>query len=342
VIRVAGRPSMRTIASWGACALLLFAAAATVAQTVDLTGAQRRAALEFLQAMASGDAQAIAYALHPSETDRLRIGLQQRLRTEAARGESVLRGRLFGAAMPLADIERMTSVDFFRALGPRLQLRARPYAELRGLAAVRDGERTLAVVKAKPPRERGETEVVEVVPLLPYGKEWKAAVPSEIEARLEDLLAGRSARRPGEPGGAVAGAVAAGAGGTGGVGGAVAVTDPAAGAAPPVRNTPELLAMLGAAEKVLVEGRCEVYYREHLSPTLRRGLGSRALDTLIASCNRSIASRELLIAALRLVQRTPPVYEAGGERAVYDLSGQGLPYDRYVLERIDRRWYIAE
>jgi hypothetical protein len=45
---------------------------------------------------------------------------------------------------------------------------------------------------------------------------------------------------------------------------------------------------------------------------------------------------------LRLVQRTPPVYEAGGERAVYDLTGQGLPYDRYVLERIERRWYIAE
>ena len=100
--------------------------------------------------------------------------------------------------------------------------------------------------------------------------------------------------------------------------------------------------MLGAAERTLVDGRCDLYYREHLSPTLRRGLGDRALDTLIASCRRSLASRELLIAALRLVQRTPPVFEAGGERAVYDLSGQGLPYDRYVLERIERRWYIAE
>jgi hypothetical protein len=75
---------------------------------------------------------------------------------------------------------------------------------------------------------------------------------------------------------------------------------------------------------------------------LRRGLGPRALDTLIASCSRSVANRELLIAALRLVQRTSPVYESGGERAVYDLTGQGLPYDRYVLERIERRWYIAE
>ena len=96
-----------------------------VARADDLTGAQRRAALEFLQAMASGDAQAVAYALHPSEADRLRITLQQKLRTEAERGESTLRGRLFGVAMPLADIERMTSVDLFRALGPKLDLRAR-------------------------------------------------------------------------------------------------------------------------------------------------------------------------------------------------------------------------
>ena len=56
--------------------------ASPVAHADELTGAQRRAALEFLQAMASGDAQAVAYALHPSEADRLRITLQQRLRAE--------------------------------------------------------------------------------------------------------------------------------------------------------------------------------------------------------------------------------------------------------------------
>jgi hypothetical protein len=312
-------------------AVLLSAAVVCVAPPVaradDLTGAQRRAALEFLQAMASGDAQAVAYALHPSEADRLRITLQQKLRAEAERGESTLRGRLFGAAMPLADIERMTSVDLLRALGPKLDLRARSYAELQGLAAVRDGDRVLAVVKGKPPRERGATEVVEVVPLLPYGREWKAALPSEIDARIEDLLAGRGSRRPGGAAGVAAASV-------------VAEGEATTGSA--ARSTPDIIAMLSAAEQALVGGRCDVYHREHLSPSLRRGLGPRALDTLIASCSRSVANRELLIAALRLVQRTPPVYEAGGERAVYDLTGQGLPYDRYVLERIERRWYIAE
>jgi hypothetical protein len=312
-------------------AVLLSAAVVCVAPPVaradDLTGAQRRAALEFLQAMASGDAQAVAYALHPSEADRLRITLQQKLRTEAERGESTLRGRLFGVAMPLTDIERMTSVDLFRALGPKLDLRARSYAELQGLAAVRDGDRVLAVVKGKPSRERGATEVVEVVPLLPYGREWKAALPSEIDARIEDLLAGRGSRRPGGAAGVAAASV-------------VAEGEATTGSA--ARSTPDIIAMLSAAEQALVGGRCDVYHREHLSPSLRRGLGPRALDTLIASCSRSVANRELLIAALRLVQRTPPVYEAGGERAVYDLTGQGLPYDRYVLERIERRWYIAE
>jgi hypothetical protein len=312
-------------------AVLLSAAVVCVAPPVaradDLTGAQRRAALEFLQAMASGDAQAVAYALHPSEADRLRITLQQKLRTEAERGESTLRGRLFGVAMPLTDIERMTSVDLFRALGPKLDLRARSYAELQGLAAVRDGDRVLAVVKGKPPRERGATEVVEVVPLLPYGREWKAALPSEIDARIEDLLAGRGSRRPGGAAGVAAASV-------------VAEGEATTGSA--ARSTPDIIAMLSAAEQALVGGRCDVYHREHLSPSLRRGLGPRALDTLIASCSRSVANRELLIAALRLVQRTSPVYESGGERAVYDLTGQGLPYDRYVLERIERRWYIAE
>lgn len=328
-MRQPGASSGQRLRAW--LAVLLSAAVVCVAPPVaradDLTGAQRRAALEFLQAMASGDAQAVAYALHPSEADRLRITLQQKLRTEAERGESTLRGRLFGVAMPLTDIERMTSVDLFRALGPKLDLRARSYAELQGLAAVRDGDRVLAVVKGKPPRERGATEVVEVVPLLPYGREWKAALPSEIDARIEDLLAGRGSRRPG---------------GAAGVAAASVVAEGEATTGSTARSTPDIIAMLSAAEQALVGGRCDVYHREHLSPSLRRGLGPRALDTLIASCSRSVANRELLIAALRLVQRTPPVYEAGGERAVYDLTGQGLPYDRYVLERIERRWYIAE
>ncbi|MFM7432275.1 MAG: hypothetical protein ACKO3O_02125, partial [Gammaproteobacteria bacterium] len=96
------------------------------------------------------------------------------------------------------------------------------------------------------------------------------------------------------------------------------------------------------AEKALVDGKCDRYYRDYLSPELRRSLSSRTLDSLVSGCNRSIASRELLIAALRIVRRTAPALEREGNRAVYDVEGQGLPFDRYVLERIDGRWYIAE
>ena len=115
-------------------------------------------------------------------------------------------------------------------------------------------------------------------------------------------------------------------------------------AAPPrvERNTAQILALLDAAEKSLVDGRCDTYYREHLSPELRRTLGARTVDTLISACNRSMGNRELLVAALRIVRRSAPTYEAAGNRAVYDVSAQGLPYDRFVLERIDGRWYIGE
>ena len=325
-----------TLLPWLATALVVLGFMPQ-AQADDLSAAQRRAAGEYLAAVASGDTQAMAYAIHPDELDRLRITLQQRLRAEAAGGGDTLRGRLFGAAMPMADIERLTSVDLFRSLVPRLGLRGRAYEDLRGLAALRDGERVLAVVKGRPPKERGSVEVVEVVPLLPYGREWKAAIPSEVEARLEDLAAGRLRRGGGTEGASAASGSGAATGGSGAAGAAAATTD-----APQARNTPGIIALLDEAERALSDGRCDRYYGEHLSPALRQSLGKRALETLVASCSRSIANRELLVAALRLVRRTPPTFENGGDRAVYDISGQGLPYDRYVLEQVSGRWYIAE
>jgi len=282
----------------------------------DVSAAQRRAAGEFLAAAAAGDAQALAFALHPAELERLRSSVLQQLRDEEARGVSTLRVRLFGEAQPLADIERLTGINFFRALARRLQWQARPYEELSGLVAVRDGNLVHVLVRGRQPRGRGKTEVVEVVSLLAYGKEWKAALPLELAAQLEDLISAGPATASGS----------------------------AASAGPPrtERNTPQILALLDTAEKSLVDGRCDTYYRDYLSPELRRTLGARTVDTLISTCTRSMGNRELLVAALRIVRRSAPVYEAAGNRAVYDVSAQGLPYDRFVLERIDGRWYIGE
>jgi hypothetical protein len=46
--------------------------------------------------------------------------------------------------------------------------------------------------------------------------------------------------------------------------------------------------------------------------------------------------------AIRLAREREPRFEYAGTRAVFDLSGTGLPYSRWVVEQIDERWYIAE
>ena len=327
---------MPRLARLVAAGLVLALGSTTLSSTAaadDVSSAQRRAAGEFLAAAAAGDAQALAFALHPAELERIRSSVLQQLRDEQARGVTALRARLFGEAQPLADIERLTSINFFRALARRLQWQVRPYEEISGLVAVRDGNLVHVLVRGRQPRGLGKTEVVEVVSLLAYGKEWKAALPLELAAQLEDLLAGRRTADDRSAASGASGGGTALSGAVSGAGSAPARTE---------RNTPQMLALLDAAEKSLVDGRCDTYYREHLSPELRRTLGARTVDTLISACTRSMGNRELLVAALRIVRRTAPVYEAGGNRAVYDVSAQGLPYDRFVLERIDGRWYIGE
>jgi hypothetical protein len=354
--------------------------ATSAARADDVTSAQRRAALEYLNAAASGSAQALAFAIHPDELDRLRADLVARLREEGKAGGSALRTRLFGPVVRLQDVERMTSLTFFQTLARgRLAVGGRrPYEEVKGLTAIRDGKILVHVmVKGVQPKDRGATQVVEIVSLLPYGKDWKAAIPGDIEAQIEDLIAGRgpaaaraaamgaSGAAAGTAGGAATeqgggssggaadgtgGAVAGGAGampGAAGSGAGVgAGTSPssgsgATGAAGP-RSTPEILAMLSNAEKALLENRCDDYYREYMSPTFRKTLSGKALTTLINGCRNGIAQREVLIAALRIVKKLPPRYEYENSRAVYDVAGQGLPYDQFTVERLDGRWYIAE
>jgi hypothetical protein len=100
--------------------------------------------------------------------------------------------------------------------------------------------------------------------------------------------------------------------------------------------------LLDSAAKSLSDGNCEDYYKKNMSPNFRRVTSKKALDALIASCTNSLGTREMLSSTIRIVRGLSPSYEYQGERAVYDLDGQGLPYDRFVLERVDNRWYIAE
>ena len=287
--------------------------------------AQRQAAAEYLTAVASGSGQSVAFAVHPDELARLRDSLLLKLREEGARAESIQRQKLFGEAMSLMQIEKLTPVDFFTELWRKVAWPGRLYDELDGLVGVRDGRFTQVLVKGRRPREQGETRVPEVVTLLPYGKEWKAALPAEFEARIEDLLLAR----------------------------AVVESPPSdrsvrqSGTATPatesvVETPPGILAMLDQAERTLVEGDCQGYYRDFLSPALQRSLAGPSLQALIRSCERGLASRELLIAALRIVRRSAPQIDSSGEQAVYDVSGKGLPYDRFVLVKQGGQWFIAE
>lgn len=305
----------------------MLACAAAVTAAAGVSGAQERAAAEFLAAVASGSPQALAEALHPDELHRLRTAITGRLTADAALGDHAARERLFGEASNLGDIERLTDINFFAAIATRLRYPGRAFAKVRGLEAVRDGDRRVQVlVRGEQPEGRGKTRVVALVTLLPYGKDWKAAVPDELEAQIEDLVDGRAPSNgllPRRAPGAAAGSTAS-------------------AAARPATNTPAMRAMLADAARALIDGRCKDYYGTYMSPGFRSATSANAMQALVKGCERSDSQRETLVAALRIVQDASPVFERGGARAVYDTTGRGLPFDRFVLERIGDRWYVAE
>jgi hypothetical protein len=292
-------------------------AARAAPPSLEMTGSERSAAQEFLAARASGDAQQIAAAIHPAELEELRTRILALLHKESARGDSTIRSRLFGPAEPLDAIERLTSANFYAAIATRLWMPGREYERVKAIGVVPGRDGTVhAIVEGVQPKERGsKLEVVELVTLRPYGKDWKATIPEEIEAQIDDLVHGRSS------------SVARG--GSSGV---------AAGAPTP----PGITALLDSAERSLDANHCDEYYHERMSENFRRVTSKKALETLIAACQHNQGTREMLLATLRIVREKQPQFEYEGQRAVYDLSGQGLPYDRFVLEQVDRKWYIAE
>jgi hypothetical protein len=310
-----------TFLAWLAAVLLLCGGGLARA---DVTAAQRRAAEELLGAAAGGGAPALAPAIHPDELDLLRRRLLDQMKLEEERRESTVRARLFGAAMPLAELERLTPSGFYSLLARRLSFPMREFDDVRWLDAVDDSGGMVQVVgRGRQPEGHGNTRVPVMVSLVPWGKDWKAALPLELQAQIDDLIAGRG----GLPGPRVAGPATAG-----------TATPPSATAV----NPAAILTLLDAAEASLRAGDCERYYEDHMSPGFRRATSSRALKTLIAACTNRSETRETLLAALRAVRTTAPRFEYQGTRAVYDLQGQGLPFPRFVLELTDKRWHVAE
>jgi hypothetical protein len=302
--------------------LIVLAAAASPVLAAGPSNAQEHGAEQFLNAVASGNAQAIAQELHPDELEKLRSRLLEMLRAEGSRSDNTYRSRLFGPGRSLTEIENMTAVRFYAALSDRLRIRARPYQKFDWLAAVPDGKVVYLLGHGIPAKERGSVRVVVTVALMQYGAQWRAAIPSEIEAQIDDLLEGRAVAAPAPTGSAANGAAAT---------------------APSVPLAPGISELLARAEATLADGHCEEYYSQFMSPNFNKATSRSARKTLVTACTNSESTRETMITTLRVVQELTPRYDMGGTRAIYDVSGQGLPYERFVLERDkDMRWYIAE
>ena len=307
-------------AAWLALVLAYPGASAAVTAT-GVTMSQKAAALDYLQAVASGDPEAVAFAMHPDDLRALRLRILTLLHEEAKRGDSTVRNRLFGPARPLDEIEHLTDTGFYATLADRLYLPGREYDGGEGIASIADKDGKVEVlIRGRQPRDRGKVQVVNVVTLKPFGKDWKAALPTEIEAQIEDLIAGRH-------------------------GTSAAARTPAAlrgGGRSTAPAQPGIIELLATSEKLLSEGKCDVYYGKQMSPEFRRVTGKKALAALVAACQNSLGTREMLLATLHIVQGLEPRYEYEGQRATYDLTGQGLPFDHFVLEQVDKHWYVAE
>jgi hypothetical protein len=301
---------MTSIRVFSALICLLLAPALSSAADKP-SSAQKAAASEYLDAVASGSPQAVAFAIHPADLEALRNKVLTQLREEAARGESTIRVRLFGRGKPLAEIEHLTPIDFYATLGSKLYLFGREYKDADWIAAIPDRNGTVQVVlRGEQPNERGEkrVDVVNVVTL----------------AQIDDLIHARRniyARLP-----------------------PPAPTQPAKpGSASGETGVPSAITgLLSDASKALAVPNCEDYYNKYMSPNFRKVTSRKALEALINSCNTSLGTRELLVATLRIVKDLVPTFELDGSKAVYDVSNQGLPFDRFVIEQVDRKWYIAE
>jgi len=300
----------------------------------EISGGQKRAAEEYLSALVLGDPRAIAHTIHEQDLEALRKRIVEELRLEQDRGENVLRARLFGAGMPLTEIERMTALNLFVTLCNRLRFSARPFDSIDWLDAVKDsGGMVQAIGRLQPKKGYGNVRVPVLVSLVPWGKDWKAALPLELQAQLDDLREGRS--RP--PGVTIAPAEVNSASSAPPPTPASAVLPQAEGGSPK-----GILELFDSAEANLAASRCEDFYGKNMSPNFRKTTAPKALRSLVSACTAREEIRQRYISALQLARAIPPRFEYDGTRAVFDLRGKGLPFNQFAVELVDKRWYIAD
>lgn len=271
------------------------------------SGAQEKLAKAYLEAAATGEPQALLGFYHPGELQDLRNRMLKILDEEAGRGGSTIRDRLFGTTS-LEDLRRLTPDNFFLALARRAGLPVERIGEVKVLGVIDENSQlshVVARINAPDPNGRGR---VTVVSLVRYGKDWRVVIPYGIQARVDAALVASEGRAPTSK----------------------------------TPNSPEILQFLEQSSTTLRDGDCAAFFNENMSPKFRSSTSVKAFNTLIKECQTREDTRETYLSALELARRMAPVYEQEGTRAVYDLRGQGLPFERFVLEKLDDRWYVAE
>lgn len=276
--------------------------------------AEEKLAVNYIKAVASGDPAAVLGLYHPGELEDLRQRVLKVIEQENSQGGAAIRSRLFGPAASVESIRRLTPDTFYTTVARAVSPPAERIEEVRIVGIVTENSQLQhAVARVLPPKDANARGRIAVVSLIRYGKEWRVQLPTWLQARVDAALA---------------------------------ATEEGKGAAqanpPKTPNSPDLMAALKAGSAVLRAGDCAEFFNVHMSPNFRSSTSAKALGTLIKQCEVREETRETYIGALEVAQRLSPKLEQDGTRAVFDMHGQGLPFERFVLEKLDGNWYIAE
>lgn len=273
-----------------------------------------RIAKDFLLAAGEGDKNAVFNSFHSGDVEDFRARVMKALEKESAEGRREIRDRLFGTGTTMDELRRLTPPNFLLAMVRRLEMPMLPAKKVDIIDVVEENATTEhALARVWPDEEKKGTSRLALVTLRRWGKnEWRIGLPEPFLARVDAALEGSGQDRASLP---------------------EKVTG---------TNSPEILELIDSGSKVLRDGNCTSFFTIFMSPNFRASKSEKALKTLITQCERSIDTREMYVSALEIARGLSPEMQNDGLRAVYDMRGQGFPFDTYSIEKIGDRWYIAE
>lgn len=304
-----GKMTIDLRALCGGTLLVLALVAAARAESPEKT------AEAIVQLTTAGGPSAAVILYEPAEVQRLHDKVLLAAEREAESGRKQVRSNLFGAGPGLDDLRRMTPENMLLAILAKLPARTAKYDEFKALGSVKEGEMLHVVVRASLTKvdRLKRRSIVQLVTLVPSGKEWRGAIPSGIESYVDAVLSAAPDDAP-------------------------ALVPPPT----PAPKDPAGTALLSRGIDLLNKGNCLTYFLDVMEPGFSKTMTQKAFDAIVRSCELNGKTRERYRVGLELSAAREPRVENGGLKLVYDLNGEGLPYDRVTLVKIDNRWYVAE